>query len=273
MYEARSLAWRTDLMLRSVRSTVTELGDCVRLETPSDPDFYSGNLLLFPAAPGPGDDERWVRRFREAFAHEPRLQHVMLGWDDPRGERGVVEPFLAKGYTLDEHTVLTARDVQPPPRPLAELDVRPLTSDADWAAATQLHLADEHPPGVPTALYDAFIHRQMARHREVVDAGRGAWFGAFLEGRMVGDLGIFVEDGLGRFQDVGTHPEFRNRGVCGTLVHAASRHAFTRMGARVLVIVAVEDGPAERIYRSVGFQKTERQCMLTLRPGSPAKAT
>ncbi|MBZ4416673.1 GNAT family N-acetyltransferase [Myxococcus sp. RHSTA-1-4] len=265
MFRARSLAWRTDLMLRAFHGTVTQLPDCVRVETPSDPDFYSGNLLLFPSPPGPGDDLRWVRRFHEEFAHAPRIRHVTLGWDDPHGGPGVEEPFLAKGFTLIADVVLTAEAVQPPPRPLAGLDVRPLAGDADWAAAMENHRA-ERPPSVPPESYEPFIHRHLNRYREMTRTGRGTWFGAFLEGRLVGDLGIFVDEGVARFQEVGTHPEFRNRGVCGTLVHEASRHALARLGARVLVLVAEEGGPAERIYRSVGFRETERQRTLTLRP-------
>ncbi|WP_395821331.1 GNAT family N-acetyltransferase [Archangium minus] len=265
MFRARSLAYRTDFMIHAFHGTVTEREDCVRLETPSDPDFYSGNMLLFPSRPGPGDAVRWVRRFHEEFAHAPRVRHVMLGWDDPHGSKGGVEPFLAAGFTLGENDVLTANTVHPPPRPLAGLEVRPLESDAEWAAVVELHLTDDEPPA-PLDVYVPFVHRHVGRYRELTRAGLGTWFGAFLEGRLVGDLGIFCREGVARFQEVETHPEFRNRGVCGTMVHEVSRHALANMGASVLVIVADEHGPAGRIYRSVGFRNTERQYMLNRRP-------
>lgn len=268
MFRARSLAYRTDFMLHTFHGTVTEREDCVRLETPSDPDFYSGNMLLFPSPPGPGDALRWVRRFHEEFVHAPRVRHVMLGWDDPHGGKGEVEPFLAAGFTLAENDVLTADTVHPPPRPLAELEVRPLESVVEWVAVTELYLVENELPA-PLDVYGPFVHRHVGRYREMTRAGLGTWFGAFLGGRLVGTLGIFFcGEGVARFQEVGTHPEFRNRGVCGTLVHEASRHALAHMGASVLVLVADEHGPAGRIYRSMGFRNTERQCMLTRKPSS-----
>jgi len=78
----------------------------------------------------------------------------------------------------------------------------------------------------------------------------------------VADLGVFVERGVGRYQAVGTHPDFRRRGICGALVHQAGQYAFERLGAETLVMVADEAYHAARIYESVGFQPTERQFSL-----------
>lgn len=107
--------------------------------------------------------------------------------------------------------------------------------------------------------YRAFKERQMARYRGMVRAGLGHWFGAFLEGRLVADLGVFRDGELGRFQSVGTHPNFRRRGICGTLVYRAASYAYEAMGIRTLVMVADEHYHAARIYESVGFRPTEKQ--------------
>ena len=95
--------------------------------------------------------------------------------------------------------------------------------------------------------------------RALTEAGFGVWFGAFAEGQLAGDLGLFVKDRIGRFQEVETYPAFRRRGVCRSLVYQASHYAFEHMDAQKLVLVADEGSDAARLYQQVGFQPTERQ--------------
>lgn len=64
---------------------------------------------------------------------------------------------------------------------------------------------------------------------------------------------------LARFQHVKTHPDHRNRGLAGTLIHRAGRDAFDDLGAERLVMVADPDYLAIRLYRSLGFTDAEPQ--------------
>jgi predicted GNAT family acetyltransferase len=92
---------------------------------------------------------------------------------------------------------------------------------------------------------------------------------AFLAGRMVSGLGVFGDgSGVVPFQNVDTHPQHRNKGLAGTLVHEASRYAKQDLGAPTQVIVADQTGTAIRIHRSVGFRGAETQVQLQRRqPG------
>ena len=164
---------------------------------------------------------------------------------------------MEAGFSLNESVVLTARAIQPPPKCNPEVTMRPLVEEWEWSSALQNQLDCREPPYSREG-YTPFKTRQMERYLAMVRAGLGAWFGAFLDGRVVADLGVFVEDGLGRFQSVGTHPHFRRRGICGTLVFEAARYAFTHLGAQTLVMVADENYHAAKIYESVGFQPAER---------------
>jgi ribosomal protein S18 acetylase RimI-like enzyme len=164
--------------------------------------------------------------------------------------------------------VLTARQVQPPPKSNPEVQIRPLTEDWEWRQAEQeqVECCD---PGHDPAGYRVFKHNQMERYRRMSRDGLGHWFGAFLGDRLVADLGLFVDrsrsvgpDLIGRFQSVETHPDFRRLGICGALVHQASRYAFERLGVETLVMVADEHYFAAKIYESVGFQPTEKQVGL-----------
>lgn len=263
--EIRTLGTRSDLMLLGMRGEVIDHGDHVVARSPRQPGYFWGNLLVYPEAPRAGDFEAWTAAFREAFADLPEVRHQTFQWDEPTGARGEPEEFEAAGFRYDVDVVLSARAVHPPPRPNPDLEVRPLASDADWAAALtcQVECRDEAYALEP---YTRFKQRAMAEFRELVAEGRGQWFGAFLDGELAGDLGIFAADGLARFQTVGTRPSFRRRGVCGTLVHRAGAHALAAMDAEVLVMVADPGYHAARVYESVGFEVTERQAGLCRRP-------
>jgi len=114
----------------------------------------------------------------------------------------------------------------------------------------------------------SFVTARAEAERRLVDAGYGAWWGAFEDGRLSASMGLFTASpGLARFQNVKTHPDARGRGLAGTLVHRVSRYGFDELGARTLVMVADPDYLAIRIYRSVGFADTERQLQAERKPG------
>jgi len=258
----RSLALTTDVfILRLSGALVIERDGYTVVRTPEQPTFYFGNFLLFPAAPAPGDFERWMESFRTEFADDPEVRHETFCWDDPEGRTGDDQPFIDAGFECDTSTVMVASSVYPPPHPLDELQVRTLAGDADWDAARAC-LASARDEKLEEQSHDTFLPRSMRARRAMVESGAGQWFGAFLNGALVGTLGIFVENGIGRFQSVVVSPEARRRGVCGTLVHAAAQHALVELGVTRLVMVADPDDVAIRVYRSVGFQAAERQASL-----------
>ena len=84
-----------------------------------------------------------------------------------------------------------------------------------------------------------FTAGRFASWRRLADDRHGAWFGAFLGGRMCAGLGLYTDgDGLARYQAVDTHPDHRRRGLAGTLVHHAGAEGLTWPGVRTLVILA-----------------------------------
>jgi len=263
--QVRTLGLETDLIYVRFEGEVLERADYLALRSPRQPTFYWGNLLAFSKPPGPGDDERWEELFQREFASLPAVRHRAFTWDDPEGRAGQTAPFLEAGFGFECNQVLSATSVVAPPRPLDELAVRPLVSDADWEAAlaNQIRSIDA---GQNATTFAAFKQQRMRTLRAMTDAGLGHWYGGFLDGRLVGDLGIFVDGELGRFHEVVTDPEHRRRGVCGTLVQAASRHAFEKQGVRRLIVVAEPEGVALRVYRSLGFQEIEHQAGLLRRP-------
>ena len=257
-----SLGYRTDLMLLGLQGSVIEqrVGYQV-IRTPANPTFHWGNFVLLDRPPAPGTVSSWTTTFAREF---PAAEHVAIGVDGTTGDAGDEAELAAAGLEADRSTVLTATVTAPPPRPNEVAQFRILEGDADWEAALELQQA-VHPYGDPAG-WDGFNGLRLLAMRQLQVQGFGAWLGAFQAGRMVSGLGVFGDgSGVVRFQTVDTHPEHRNQGLAGTLVHRASQYARQEMAAKTQVIVADETGPAIRIYRSVGFRDAEAQVQLQRR--------
>ncbi|MBI2565601.1 MAG: GNAT family N-acetyltransferase [Candidatus Schekmanbacteria bacterium] len=254
----RSLGLQTDLLFIRFAGQVTDRGSYLVAEIPANPTYYWGNFLAMEKPPRPGDFRRWTELFEQELGGPSGVGHMTFTWDSVEGGPGDVAPFLAAGFSYDESVVLTASSVRKPAKLDSEVQVRPLVSDADWEAASQNQVACELLPldGAPS--FVMFKRRQMAMYRAMADAGLGYWFGAFLGERLVGDLGLYRDGYVGRFQSVGTHPGFRRRGICGAMVFAVSSFALERMGLETLVMSADERYHAALIYETVGFRPAER---------------
>ncbi len=248
-----SLGYRTDLTLRVLEgSEVADRGDYLVVRSPGNPNYWWGNFLLLAAVPEPGTGEAWLDRFAAEF---PAARHVALGVDTTSDEAVIPDEFIAAGLEPSRETVLTAAEIRPPPHPNSAAEIRPLTSDDDWRQSVDLGIRcfDGAEPTL-------FLQRRAAVRRQLIQAGRGIWFGAFTGGRLLAQLGLFdVGDGYARYQHVETDPEARRQGLSGTLVWHAGRYGTDVLGARTLVIVAETAGEAIRVYRSCGFASSESQ--------------
>ena len=255
----RSLGYRTELIFVRFDGKVTERGDYLVAETPSNPTYQWGNFLFFARPPALGDFVRWQELFKREFVHEPRTRHMTLGWDSPEGELGFVQPFVDGGFELIQDVVqsLEASGLRAPKHLNAEISVRPLQSAEEWKAALENQVAARG-MGYEEKYFREYLTARMARMQRMSEQGLGHCFGAFLGERLVGDLGIFRDGKLGRFQSVSTHLDFRGRGICATMVNLASRFAFEQMGLEQLVIIAGEGTQAARIYASLGFVEKEK---------------
>ncbi|MEV4442080.1 GNAT family N-acetyltransferase [Streptomyces sp. NPDC049577] len=257
--DVTSLGYRTDLMLRVLAgSEIVDHGSHLVVRTPANPAYRWGNFVLFDAPPGPDDAARWAEVFAREF---PGATYAALGVDGTGGATGDAEAHARLGVTATVDTVLTTRQLWPPARPRPHVTVRALAGDEDWAQAAKLRLACAGAP-LPDE-HRRFLEDKLAEYRRLCEAGHGAWFGAFADGRMRAGAGLFTDgDGLARFQDVETHPGFRRRGLATALVHDAGWWGLKELGARTLVIVADPGYHAIHLYRALGFRDAERQVRL-----------
>ena len=258
-----SLGFRTDVALRVLEGgQVTDRGDYLVVRSPGNPDFWWGNFILMAALPEVGSAGEWLARCAAEF---PAARHVALGVDSARYHAVIPEDFLDAGLEPQRGTVLTCAAVPEPRHPAAEAEIRPLESDADWQQSVDLG-ARCYGDGEP----QEYLRRRAAARRRLTRAGMGAWFGAFMGGRLLAQLGVCdAGGGLARYQDVETDPVARRRGLAGTLLRQAGRYGREVFGASTLVIVADPTEAAIRLYRSCGFADTESQLTFE-RPSAPA---
>lgn len=258
-----SLGYRTDLMVRVLEgSEVVDHFGYVTVRTPANPDFWWGNFLLLPARAAQGEAGQWLSLFTAEF---PAAAHVALGLDIT-GDTGTdLADFVAAGLDVQRETVLTAPALGGPPHPNRAALFRQLARDEDWRQSARLQALCDAEDGLPAS--QAYTEARNAARRRLAEAGQGAWFGAFVDGELVSQLGVFSgRSRIARYQDVGTHPGARRQGLAATLVCHAARYAIDDLGAKTLVIVADPREPAIRVYCSVGFADRETQVSMQRPP-------
>ena len=256
-----SLGFQTDLMLLSLQgSQVEDRGDHLVVRSPHNPGHFWGNFLLFRSAPQRGTLASWEQEFTREF---PAADHRTFGVDGTSAGAVGYEDFVTAGYEVESSAVMTASCVHAPPHPNTEARCHAvdLTDRDAREAAIAIQMANA-PQREPIGHHE-FLARKMESMCALQVAGHGAWFGAFLGGRMLSGMGLFTDgSGLARFQSVDTHPAARGRGLAGTLVQHVSTYGFAELGATTLVMVADPLYHAINIYRSVGFVATEGQIQV-----------
>jgi GNAT superfamily N-acetyltransferase len=262
--EPTSLGFQTDIaLLRLGGSRVEDRGDHLVVRSPHNPAHWWGNFLLLAELPAPELSQLWLDRFAAEF---PTARHVALGFDTRAGSPAELGWFTSHGLDAEAAAVMSATEVQEPPNLSREAVCRQLQSDEDWTQSVKLQVRCHDRPGEPAG-HLAFAAARAHTNRQIVASGHGAWFGAFLNSRLVAQMGLLPSGrGRARFQSVETDPDYRRRGLARSLLHHVSRYGFGTLGARTLVIVADPDSFAIDLYRSVGFETMETQLQVERPP-------
>lgn len=255
----KSLAIQTDHFFSRFFGEVFDRGSYMVVKTPSRPNYFWGNYLVMPEPPAPGALKDWIALYNSEF--DIKKQGFMtFAVDAPGGEMGAAQEFRDFGFRCFTHKILITSSVNPPPKLNMQTEVREIKSDSEWEQLVDVHYSNEWYLNVDSQR--PFLRDKLLDLRRMCEAGLGKRFGAFLKGRVVADLGIYTAHGaakgIGRFNEVATHRDFRRQGLCGTLVYRSAMAALESMDVETLVMEADEKYHAAAIYESVGFKSTQR---------------
>ena len=177
----------------------------------------------------------WRVIHTDAFTPDAFLAHLAL---EDFQERPVTIQMVLRGE-------LAARG--------PEIELRSVTSDADWSALHDLVRAD-HVEGRRTAGLDlspeftgqvvmAFRAKSSAYHFHLaIKDGQPAAYGAFAA----------APNGAGIIEDLFTQPSARRQGIATAMI-AAFTDRLRQAGCRTIFLGALATEPPKRLYRGLGF--------------------
>ena len=254
---------RTDLHLIRLHGVVDEEDGVISARTPTNPTYRWGNFLLLPAPPQASDLEHLVRRATAKLKDQPESLHAMIRWDGDSICPELESHASRLGLQNDPGMAMRATRMEPIRTP--GVTIRQINFDNDWPDIECLNRTCDPLEMQGESDYVLFKKRLRDSWRVWAEESTVSWWGGFMEGRLVGQLGLVCcPNGLGRLQSVETHPDFRRRGVCTTLVAHVVHHALQGEDCNEVVLGIEPKSDASRIYHKLGFALEEWQHGLVI---------
>jgi ribosomal protein S18 acetylase RimI-like enzyme len=252
-----NLGLATDLLLHAQIGSVSHDGRYAIMRTAQAPEYFSGNMLVLDAPPGNDERERLEEDFARLIGTPPRMLHRSFAWPEAEGAVRDLDAYISGGYEAATCTVLAADRNAVRSLDINEaVEVRLFNGDTerDWDDWLRMSLADM--PDPESEVSRRCVEFQRCAYRGLIERQWGNWWGAFIDGKMVGSLGLFFFGRIGRFQSIMTREDQRNKRVCRTLLTEVVKRAAAARDR--LVIVADERHHAIRLYESLGFAPQAR---------------
>ncbi|MGG1947968.1 GNAT family N-acetyltransferase [Trinickia sp. NRRL B-1857] len=250
-----NLGLATDLLLHAQIGSVSQDDRYTILRTAQAPEYFSGNMLVLAGPPAEDDRQRLEDDFARLIGGPPAMVHRSFAWPETGGTLGDFDSYVRHGYEAMICSVLVAeRNAVRSVEINDAVEVRLFESERDWDDWLRMSLADMPDPDSETSR--RCVAFQRSAYRGLIERHWGNWWGAFIDGEMVGSLGLFFFGRIGVFQSIVTREDQRNKRVCRTLLTEVVKRA---AGARDrLVVVADETYHAIRLYEALGFERQAR---------------
>jgi N-acetylglutamate synthase-like GNAT family acetyltransferase len=250
MKNIRNLGYKTDCIIRNFGGTIEECENYYIVRMPDNPTFYSGNSLLFRSPPNKGSFENWMEVHDKEFGLDSA--HVTFGWDSE--ERGEVSTFEENGFSVEMDSIMHLVSLGSVRPSLVDIEIKKIACDEDWEAVVELQLLHSEEEGI-SDVFRKFKSDLFKTYRKISSHSHGDWWGAFVGSKIVGNLGLYFDENnaVGRFQSIGTHPDYRKKGICSNLLWSVCRYAQEVVGVSELYICADVDSAAFRLYQGLGF--------------------
>lgn len=175
------------------------------------------------------------------------LAHRNLLLEDEEAARRIAPGLAGMGYEWDRLVTMVQRrePVRTAAAPVDEVDVD-----------TYIPIVREALRPEPYATSQEVIE-QLTEHRRVLAEVGARFFVAYVDGEAASRCELYVGDDIAQVEDVGTVPEFRNRGLGSAVVMRAVEEARADGAEFVFLNADADDWPME-LYGRLGFDELAR---------------
>jgi len=251
-------AFLSDFNLLGSNSTIIDKGSFMVIKTKDNPTYMGGNFLLLKTPPKNSEKNKIEKLFKENFESDVVKSHIAFSWEK---EPSDLSDFMTNGYEYITHSVLTMKpsDFILPSKTNSEITIELIDTPSKWGKWI-LNEIDERPESISKSDFTAFIKNRARFFKEQSRKGNGEFYGAFLENRLVGSVGFFIYNRVGRFQIVRTINEFRRKYICNSLLKFILLENASKIDTAV--IVTDKNYVALNLYKKLGFKETHIQYEL-----------
>lgn len=256
-----NLGFLTDFKLLGADSEIIEYTHYFLVKTPSNPTFIDGNCLVLKSPELLKDKTKLEKDFKTHFGLETNQHHLSFKLMEViSGE--LLSTYLKDQYEYDKLAVMTYEAKKNTTRVLENTawEIRAFSLDADWEQWAKNEI-EERPSIFTESSFKNYLWGRIAVYKALTRQGFGNFYGLFQKGELLASAGLYVFDGIGRFQQVRTLEKARRQGMCKALIQFIYVQNASKM--EEAVIVADEEYHALKLYEGLGFKSKENQYSLT----------
>lgn len=261
MYKFKSFGAQTNFLMDSFLAETTEKDKYFVIKTPKRPNYFWGNYILMKDPPHNGCFNDWVKIFEDEIGNKSSLGYCAITFDLGGDEIFDTSEFSDNGFKVGTDKILVADKIVEPKKLNSQFNVKEYDLSKNIDSFVEVHFDSDWAYGSEQA-QTKFLKEQATEFQSLIERNIAKRFGAFLENKLVADLGIYWNNDFIRFNNISTHPAYRRKGVCSTLVYNVSKNLLDNDPDKKLVMQADEDYHAASIYESIGFSSKEKIILL-----------
>lgn len=266
-----SLALRTNLMMDKYHTVINESPEFISVKTPSRPDYFWGNYIICKNEQSLNTYRESIEAFEKLIGKKSELGFIAITFDWTAFEISFFDEFIENGFELEVSRVLSTDKVDLPPKINKEIQIKEIDLNGNLDFYVDVQFSSNWGYG-NDEIQKKFLKDNIEEFAALSQKMPAKRFGAYLNDEIIAELGVYWENGIARFNNVGTHKDYRRIGACSTLVYEVSKTILEREDVSTLVMEADDSYHAAGIYESVGFKPTEKLASLEWRDSKKFKS-
>ncbi|MCB1197513.1 MAG: GNAT family N-acetyltransferase [Deltaproteobacteria bacterium] len=252
--ELISKGQKTDIVMDSLETSIENTPDYIVVRTPSMPDYYSGNKVIFPQ-PAQSEQEfaKWMDLYRQKF-DVPKQGFMHFTWDQNPAETDWTI-YTKQGFTIFTGHTLSLQQIEKPARLNQQVRVRTIHWKQDFHSWKALHV---DPHGSASIEYQQrYWQMKGLKLQQFQEIFPGQRWVIEQDGELVADLGLYAIKDIARFHAPMVAPKWRKKGYATRLIYEAAVFAKQYWQVREMILVSEVGSDADRLYAQLGFIKIE----------------